>query len=127
MGASARLFAPTCKKRADGRPPICRIHYRYLQATQLVMARCLQSISSVQIPVTKWKTAVVALLADKLGAFAELAVDDALNNMGLTDGLLPPQKFRGFVDALYDALPADIDRKSLCHDVRRLLLERYGV
>jgi hypothetical protein len=81
----------------------------------------------MQMPMTNWKTLVVALLADKLGVFAELAVDDALSKMGFSDGRLPPQEFRRFMEALHSVLPEDIDRKGLCHQVRRLLLEQYGM
>ncbi len=60
-----------------------------------------------------------------IGPVAEIIVDDTIKKNGFTDSKMAPTTYLRFLEALYQELPADIDRKSLCFKIRGTILNSY--
>lgn len=73
-----------------------------------------------------WRENTIKLVAQVLGPVAELIVDDTINKNGFVDVEMVPTTYLRFLEALYQELPADVDRKSLVLNIRDTMLRNYG-
>lgn len=73
-----------------------------------------------------WRQFTVQALAEKIGPVADLLVDDALNEMGVSEQDMTASHYQRFIRLLYEKLPAGVDRRELCRQAQVAVLQAYG-
>jgi len=74
-----------------------------------------------------WREDTIKLVAQVLGPVAEIIVDDTIQKNGFSDSEMVPTTYLRFLEALYQELPDDVDRKSLVLKIRNIMLKKYGI
>jgi hypothetical protein len=73
-----------------------------------------------------WRQFTVQAVAEKIGPVAELLVDDAFNELGVSEQDMTAAHYLRFIRLLYEKLPASIDRRELCRQAQAAVLQAYG-
>ncbi len=74
----------------------------------------------------RWRTRTIDYLSTHVGAVAEFVVDDAADRLGNLDGTVSATKYLRFLHVLYEELPVEVDRQTICASLRGLMLKDYG-
>lgn len=73
-----------------------------------------------------WRHACVELLANRVGPVADLLVDDVLAEIGVKEHDVTANHFMKIVRAVYEKLPATLDRRGICQELQVAVLQAYG-
>ncbi len=73
-----------------------------------------------------WRSRTIDYLSGHVGGLAEFVVDDAAERLGNLDGTVSATKYLRFLHVLYEELPMEVDRQTICASLRGLMLKDFG-
>lgn len=74
-----------------------------------------------------WRNVVAGTLAERVGILSDVVIDEALEEMGVSEEQMQIRMLGIFMKHLYAKLPEEIDRRKLLYEVRNSLMREYGL